>query len=164
MLCIFPSKLALKMKKIILAIGTGLGAGYIPVFPGTVGTLWGVAIYLWLQLITTNPIWHTIVALSILIVGILISGKCEEILGNKDHQSIVIDEIGGFLIGMIGISYSPFSLFLGFILFRIFDIVKPFHINKLRHLPAGWGVVTDDLAAGILTNIFLRIVFSMLNW
>jgi len=152
------------MKKIILAIGTGLGAGYIPFFPGTVGTLWGVVIYLLFQAITDNLMWYTAITLCILIIGVWTSGKCEVILKDKDHRSIVIDEIGGFLVGMIGISFSPFSLFLGFVFFRLFDITKPFYIYKLQNLPAGWGIVADDLAAGALANIFLRIIFSMFNW
>lgn len=152
------------MKKVILAIGTGLGAGYLPLCPGTLGTLWGVVIYGWIGILTTNLLWSIAVALGILFLGVWIGGECELFLKKKDHPAIVIDEVGGFLVGMIGIPLSLSFLALGFILFRVFDIVKPFRIDKLHRLPAGWGIVTDDLAAGVLTNLFLRILISMFGW
>jgi len=152
------------MKKVILAIGTGLGAGYAPLCPGTLGTLWGVIIYFWIGVITTNLLWYLGVVLGILILGVWVAGECEFFLEKKDHPAIVIDEVGGFLVGMIGISFSPLFLVLGFILFRIFDIVKPFRIDRLHRLPAGWGIMADDLAAGVLTNLFLRVLISMFGW
>ena len=149
------------MKKIILAIGTGLGVGYFPFFPGTVGSLWGVLIYLLVGLFTISIWWHLSIAIGVILLGVWVSKKCEKILGKKDHPSIVIDEIAGFLVCMIGIPFSPIFLILGFVLFRLFDIVKPFHIDKLQNLPGGWGIVTDDLAAGLLANLFLRALISM---
>lgn len=152
------------MKKLILAIGTGLGVGYIPFFPGTIGTLWGVSIYVGLKLITHSLIWQLIVILIIFSLGVWISGKCESFLQKKDHPAIVIDEIAGMLVALTGISCSFYFILLGFIFFRLFDIVKPFHIEKLQELKSGWGVMSDDLAVGILTNLFLRALISILGW
>ena len=152
------------MRKVILAIGTGLGAGYVPLFPGTVGSGWGVVIYLLILLTSPDLLWRCIITLLVLIAGVWVSGKCEKILKTKDHQSIVIDEAGGFLVSMIGIPFSPLFLFLGFVFFRLFDITKPFHIDKLQRLNGGWGIVADDVAAGLLANLFLHILISMTGW
>lgn len=152
------------MRKLLLAIGTGLGAGYIPYCPGTVGTLWGVLIYIVLSAITFNLWWHIAVTLGVILLGMWISGRCERILKDRDHSSIVIDEIGGYLVAMIGISFSVPFLVLGFLLFRLLDIAKPFRIEKLQNYSGGWAVVLDDVAAGVLANILLRIMISMLGW
>jgi len=152
------------MKKIILAIGTGLGVGYIPFFPGTMGSLWGVIIYLLLQFFTFSLFWYMLVTFCIIFLGIWISGRCEKIFKDKDHRFIVIDEIAGFLVGMIGIPPFPGFLILGFLFFRLFDIIKPFNIDKLQTLKGGWGVVLDDIAAGLLANMLLKILISMFGW
>ena len=152
------------MKKVVLALGTGLGAGYVPLCPGTVGALWGVVIYLLVRSATPNFWWHLSITLGVLIAGVWISGVCEKILGGKDHRRIVIDEVGGFLVGMIALPFSPFFLVVGFLLFRLFDIIKPFRIRRLQSLPGGLGIVADDVAAGLLTNLFLRIIIGMVGW
>ena len=152
------------MKKLILAIGTGLGVGYSPFFPGTIGSLWAVGIYVVLGLITRNLIWQLIVISVVFTLGVWVSGKCESFLQKKDHSAIVIDEIAGMLVALAGIGYSVYFVLLGFIFFRLFDIVKPFHIEKLQKLKSGWGVMIDDLAVGFLTNLFLRALISMLGW
>ncbi|MBE0478237.1 phosphatidylglycerophosphatase A [Candidatus Aerophobetes bacterium] len=152
------------MKRVFLAIGTGFGAGYVPFFPGTAGTLWGVLIYILISSATPIIWWHLFVAIFVIFLGVWVSGECEKILKDKDHRFIVIDEIGGFLIAMLGLPVSPLFLVSGFIFFRLFDMIKPFYINKLQKLPGGWGVVLDDAAAGLLANIFIRVVISMFGW
>jgi len=150
------------VKKLILMVGTGLGAGFSPFFPGTVGSLWGVLIYILLIKFTGyNILWQIIVSLVFIFSGIFISGECEKILKDRDSQSIVIDEITGFLVSTIGIPFSPFFLFLAFLFFRLFDITKPFFLQKLQNLPGGLGVIADDVAAGLLANLSLRILISM---
>jgi len=151
------------MKKIVLAIGTGFGAGYIPFFPGTVGTLWGVLICILLWWVASFW-WQLGIVIFFIFLGVWIGGECEKIFKNKDHHFIVIDEIEGFLVSMIGFPLSPLFLFLGFIFFRLFDIIKPFKIDKLQNLPGGWGIALDDVAAGILANILLRVIISMAGW
>ncbi|MBC7189519.1 phosphatidylglycerophosphatase A [Candidatus Aerophobetes bacterium] len=149
------------MKKVILFFGTGGGVGYFPFFPGTAGTLWGVVVCFFIQRLGGGYIPQLVVTGGILFLAVFVSGKCEKILEKKDHRVIVIDEIAGFMVALAGIPFSNFSLILGFFLFRLFDIFKPFHIDRLQELPGGWGVVSDDVAAGALTNILLRILFSM---
>ena len=152
------------MKKIVLALGTGLGAGYSPFIPGTIGSLWGVILYLLIWAISPNFLSQAVVLIIIFGMGIWISGKCEEYLKVKDHHCIVIDEVAGFLVSVFFFPFSFRFLIIGFILFRLFDIAKPFKIDKIGKLPKGWGIMLDDLAAGVLANIVLRVIASMAGW
>jgi len=152
------------MKKIVLALGTGLGVGYSPFIPGTIGSLWGVILYLLIWRVSPNFLSQAVVLIIIFGAGIWISGKCEEYLKVKDHPRIIIDEVAGFLVSMLFFPFFFRFLILGFILFRLFDIAKPFKINKIGKLPKGWGIMLDDLAAGALANIVLRVIASMAGW
>ncbi len=152
------------MKKLITILGTGLGVGYTPFVPGTVGTLLGVILYLILIKIFPFYLSYLIAIIVFWGLGVWISGKCENYLGRKDDQVIVIDEIAGFLITMFLIPFSFRFILLGFIFFRAFDILKPFKIEKIQKLPGGWGIMGDDLAAGILSNIMLYVSISMFGW
>jgi len=152
------------MKKLITILATGLGTGYTPIFPGTAGTLLGVVIYLVFIKIFPFPLSYAVAVAIFWGLGVWISGKCENYLEGKDNQTIVIDEIAGFLITMFLIPFSFRFILLGFIFFRIFDILKPFKIEKIQKLPRGWGIMGDDLAAGILSNIMLYISRSMFGW
>jgi len=152
------------MKKLVTILGTGLGAGYIPFAPGTVGTLLGVILYLILIKISPFYLSYLIAIIVFWGLGVWISGKCEDYLKEKDDEVIVIDEIAGFLITMFLIPFSFRFILLGFIFFRAFDILKPFKIEKIQKLPGGWGIMGDDLAAGILSNIMLHISISMFGW
>lgn len=152
------------MRRVVLALGTGLGVGYVPFCPGTAGTLWGVLIYILVWPAVSNLLWHLIIAVFVLFLGVWVGGKCEKTLKDKDHRFIVIDEVGGFLFTVAGFPFSPTFLVFGFILFRLFDIIKPFHMGRLQNLPGGWGVVLDDVAAGLLANVLLRVLISMAGW
>jgi phosphatidylglycerophosphatase A len=94
-----------------------------------------------------------VIALSAL--SIYVAGRAEKIYQKKDDQRIVIDEIIGFQITMLPVAITILHLCVGFVLFRIFDILKPFPINNLQRLPGGWGVVIDDVAAGIYVGVIL---------
>lgn len=133
------------MKIIYRILATGFGSGYAPKFPGTVGTALA-AIFAWYY----NLSIAQIIILSLL--GVLICTKGEEILNRHDSPNIVFDEFCGFFIAVWNV--DTFLLYLtAFVLFRIFDILKPYPINKLQELPGGWGVMADDIAAGIIARI-----------
>ena len=87
--------------------------------------------------------------LALLALSLYVSQKAEEIYQKKDDQRIVIDEIIGLQITMLPVAINILSLCAGFVLFRVFDILKPFPVRNLQGLPGGWGVVADDVAAGI---------------
>ncbi|MDA8233243.1 MAG: phosphatidylglycerophosphatase A [Clostridia bacterium] len=138
------------MKRLVKVISSGLGLGYCPVASGTIGSLLGIP----LVLIYPNS---AILALLLIIIGIWSSTKGEALFGEKDSPKIVIDEVAGYYLAMFGLPLT-WPYFVGaFLIFRILDVIKPGAIRKLQNLKGGWGVMADDLAAGILTNIILRL-------
>ena len=118
-----------------------------PFAPGTAGTLVGVLICL---LCLPLPwILRLLFVLALLALSLYVAEQAEKIYQKKDDQRIVIDEIIGLQITMLPVAINVLNLCAGFVLFRIFDILKPFPVRNLQRLPGGWGVVVDDVAAGI---------------
>lgn len=134
-------------EKLITFLATGFGSGLIPFAPGTAGTL--VGIFICLLCLPMPWILRLLFVLVLLALSLYVSQKAEEIYQKKDDQRIVIDEIIGLQITMLPVAINVLSLCAGFVLFRIFDILKPFPVRNLQGLPGGWGVVADDVAAGI---------------
>ena len=98
-----------------------------------------------------------------LAVAVWIAGEAEKIFNKKDSGLIVIDEMAGFLVTLYGIPLTGVSLLVGFLLFRLMDITKPFPIRRLeKALPSGWGIVGDDVLAGVYANVALRAVMLFL--
>ncbi|MEW6681265.1 MAG: phosphatidylglycerophosphatase A [bacterium] len=143
------------MKRLILFTAYGFGLGKIPIIPATFGTSIGVLIFL---LASQQKILYLLITLLVTIGGIKIAEIAEDASKIKDDRRIVIDEVAGFLITMIGIPNSLFYLFLGFFLFRALDIIKPFPIRYSQRLKAGLGIMMDDLLAGIFSCIILNLI------
>ena len=141
-------------RTIILFISQGAFSGRFPVAPGTAGTLVGVILYWWMK--GLSPIGYGVLLLLIILIGTWAADRAEVLLGGKDHSSIVIDEIAGYLVAMflapVGLWYAA----AGFFLFRFFDILKPFPLRRFEEIPGGVGVMLDDLGAGIYTNLMLQ--------
>jgi phosphatidylglycerophosphatase A len=144
------------------ALATGFFLSYLPARlfktrvgtgAGLVGTLWGVAV---LPLLPHNPYQQTAVWLGVLALSIVIGDRAEELLGVKDDARIVIDETIGFLTAMLFLPHSWPAIIGAFVLFRLFDVWKPGVIRKLSQFPGGWGVVLDDIAAGVVSNLILQ--------
>jgi phosphatidylglycerophosphatase A len=145
------------MKYFFLFLATGFGVGCSPVAPGTLGTLVAIPIYYFLSE-TPSPLYE-ITLIGFFFLSVWISQNAEIFFGKKDDQRIVIDEIMGFLITMLWIPKTIRFVIIGFLLFRFFDILKPFPIRRLeKRLKGGFGVVLDDVAAGIYGNIILQII------
>ena len=143
-------------EKIIKLLATGFGSGLSPVAPGTIGTLVGISVCLFsLPLIWPLRFLFVIV---ISALAVFISGRAEMIYSKKDDQRIVIDEIAGFQVAMLPVAITGLHLCLAFVLFRIFDIWKPFPVSKLQGLPGGWGVVMDDVGAGIYAGVVMLLL------
>jgi phosphatidylglycerophosphatase A len=134
-------------EKLIKLLATGFGSGLAPYAPGTMGTLVGVVICL-LCLPLPWPL-RLLIVIALSALSIYVAQQAEKIYQKKDDQRIVIDEIIGIQIAMLPVAITVLHLCVGFVLFRIFDILKPFPINNLQRLPGGWGVVIDDVVAGI---------------
>lgn len=136
----------------------GFGSGLSKAMPGTMGTI--VAIPLYLALLQTSELVYAISTLVIIVAGIFICDLAAKKLDVHDFGGIVWDEIAGFLITMVGITHSWQSLLAGFVLFRFFDIVKPWPIKWLdKHVHGGFGIMLDDVVAGIFAVAILRIWF-----
>jgi phosphatidylglycerophosphatase A len=149
-------------QKAIKFLASGFGSGLAPIAPGTFGTLAGVPICL---LCLPLP-WflRLLVVLALMALAIYVSGRAEEIYSKKDDQRIVIDEIIGFQVTMLPVTITILHLCAGFVLFRVFDILKPFPLNNLQRLPGGWGVVLDDVGAGIYAGLVLFIFTVFLKF
>ncbi|MBU0908975.1 MAG: phosphatidylglycerophosphatase A [Proteobacteria bacterium] len=151
------------MDKLIMAIASGLYTGYLPFAPGTWGTL--VAFPLHLLLIRLSPTGYYAGLAIIFVVAVLTAGSAEKILDRGDPGIVVIDEIIGMLIGLIGAPLHALPMIIAFFLFRFFDIVKPFPANWAdSHLHGGLGIVLDDVIAGIYTLIVMQLLKAWLNW
>lgn len=135
----------------------GFGAGLSRKAPGTAGTLVAVPFYLLLQLLP-RPLWLCLLV-AMALVGIWICGRVSRELGGLDHPGIVWDEIVGFLIAMSAVAFSWFNLLTGFVLFRVFDIAKPWPISWLdRNIKGGLGIMLDDIVAGIFAGAVLYLI------
>lgn len=135
------------MKRLTLLLATGFGIGYIPKLPGTSATLLGCALA-WL-LRDLGVAAQAAILTAALPLGVWIAGRAEKIFGHKDPRSVVIDEILGLPVSLLGIPVGWMTLLGAFVFFRFFDIIKPFPVNKLQSLPGGWGIMIDDYAAGL---------------
>ncbi|MFA5389089.1 MAG: phosphatidylglycerophosphatase A [Candidatus Omnitrophota bacterium] len=132
--------------------------GYLPVAPGTLGSMAGLILY---YFIYRNTMLMTAITAAVIILGFMTAGKVEKMFEEKDPGEIVIDELGGMLITMYRIPFSMGYVVTGFLLFRFFDIVKPRPIKNLERLKGSVGIMSDDLVAGAYANIALQIVYIL---
>jgi phosphatidylglycerophosphatase A len=146
------------MKHFISLLASGFGVGYSPVAPGTLGTLIAIPVYYFLSEIP-SPLYE-ITLIGFFFLSVWVSENAERLFGKKDDQRIVIDEIIGFLITMLWVPKTIRFVIIGFFLFRFFDILKPFPIRRLeKRFKGGFGVVLDDVAAGVYANIVLQFIY-----
>ena len=133
--------------------------GYLPLIPGTFGSIAGVGLFYLLRG-SSSPIYFLTI-LVVTILGLATGGRVEKLLNKKDPRCVVIDEVMGMLIAL---SFMPVNLkivILAFFIFRILDTLKPFPAGRLQYLPGAVGVMVDDLVAGIYTNIVLQIILRL---
>lgn len=138
----------------------GLGLGFLPVAPGTFGTLLGVILYYF------NYVYFSfnLIILSVLcfVFGVYLCGKTALDINYHDHPGIVWDEVVGYLITMIFIPFGYLNMGLAFLLFRFFDILKPWPIRYVDSKVAGGiGIMLDDVLAGVYANICLNLMLYM---
>jgi len=137
----------------------GFGAGFAKKAPGTVGTIMGIPIYL----LTSAGGFPVFVVLTVLfsLLGIYLCGETAKALGVHDHPGIVWDEIVGFMVTMLLVPFSWSAVFVGFVLFRFFDIIKPWPISYVdKHIDGGLGIMLDDLLAGLFSALILSWIVS----
>jgi len=143
--------------KLVLWLASGLGLGYAPLIPGTFGTLLGIGIYYFAGRL---EIWvYVAFVLLFFLFSVLVSEKAEQVLLTHDPQVITIDEVVGYLITMLTFPTSWKWLLAGFIVFRLFDIIKPWPGNYFDNQgKGGLSTVMDDVIAGIYANVLLQIL------
>ena len=141
-------------------IAFGFGAGLAPWAPGTVGTL--VAIPLYLALVLLPPLSYLLALAFLILIGLWACGKTAAEVGGGDPSAIVWDEILGFLLTMALVPPLWYWLVLGFLLFRFFDIVKPWPIAAVDlRVKGGLGIVLDDMVAGALAWVLMQVVLTL---
>lgn len=145
------------LKNPIHFFSLGFGTGLAPTAPGTFGTL--PALFLvWLFAPLGTAAYFGVVVLFVLL-GVYLCGATAKAMGEHDAPAIVWDEIAGFMIAMIAIPVSMLSLFLAFVLFRFFDILKPWPIRWFdQHVEGGLGIMLDDVLAGLFTLIIMHLL------
>lgn len=135
-------------------IATSAGAGYVPLAPGTAGAAVGLVLVAGVGRVPFAPPWSS-VTLALLAgclfgLGVWAAGKAEKFFGRVDPGQVVIDEVVGQMITFLAQPRASWKLLIaGFVLFRAFDVVKPFPARRAERLPAGWGIMVDDVVAGV---------------
>ena len=139
-------------------LALGFGSGLLPKAPGTYGTLAAIPIYLLLAPLSTP--YYLLIVIIMSLAGIYICGKAAKDSGVHDHGAIVWDEIVGYLITMFMMPTTWQSIVVGFILFRVFDIFKPWPISFVdKNLHGGLGIMVDDVLAGLAALACMYFIF-----
>ena len=152
----------MKFKRIVAEfIATGLGTGYSPVAPGTVGSAVALIVYWCLPFQGTgNTIEFFITVAALLILGTWASNEVSNPT-DPDPKRITIDEWVGVLITVAFLPATWMWLLSGFLLFRVLDVIKPFYIKKLEKIPGGAGIMLDDVAAGLIGMTILNTAYQL---
>jgi phosphatidylglycerophosphatase A len=158
-----PADAAVRRSPLDLAatvVATGLGSGFSPVAPGTAGSLVGLVLF-WPMREASPPVQVAAILVGF-VVGVYASTIVARNLGRKDPGLVVWDEVVGMWTTLALLPFTPFTALAGFLLFRVMDVVKPWPARQLEDLPDGWGIMADDLFAGIYAHLALRAV--LLVW
>jgi len=141
-------------------LASGFYSGLSPIAPGTVGCLVGLVLYWFLSHMPT--LLYLITCITFVFLSVWISDRAAFILRHPDPPMVVIDEIAGYLVTMAGVPGTWQDVVIGFLLFRALDIIKPFPARQIdRTIPGGWGIVFDDVIAGLYGCVMLHVV---LRW
>ena len=151
------------LKNPVHLLAFGFGSGCAPVAPGTFGTLAAVLFYLPLSRLPLSL--YLLVLLVVILAGIWLCGKTSADLGVHDHGGIVWDEFAGYFVTMIAAPPGWQGIILGFLLFRLFDIWKPWPIRWLdKGVQGGLGIMVDDLLAGTYALVLLQLIHRLYPW
>lgn len=148
------------MTRLAVFIATVGYAGYFPFAPGTVGSAAGLVVYL-LVWWSGSPIMEAMLILALFAAGVWAGTTAEQYFGGIDPGPVVLDEVVGMLITLAFIPVGWSGALAGFVLFRVFDVMKPFPARSLERLHGGFGVMADDAMAAIYANLSLRAVMWM---
>ena len=144
-------------RRAVLGIATVGPCGHVPVAPGTVGSAAGLMLF-WAVRASGSPAVEGLVLLAVTAVGVAAASRAEAVYGRRDPGLVVIDETAGMLVTLAAVDVGPGGAVIGFLAFRFFDVVKPFPARRAERLPGGWGVMADDLVAGLYAQALLRLL------
>lgn len=149
------------MKSLSLAVATAFGVGYVPFAPGTFGSLAGLVVFVAVRAGSEAvgvPILELAAIVAVFLLGAWAATAAESHFGHIDPGPVVIDEVLGMLVTLACVPVSVTGAIVGFVLFRIFDVIKPPPCNSLEALPGGWGVMSDDLMAALYSYLCVRLL------
>jgi phosphatidylglycerophosphatase A len=144
---------------LVKAVSTVFFIGYLPLVPGTFGSIVGVGLFFLLKGSTLAT--YFLFVFSIIALGLITAGRMEKLLNKKDPGCIVIDEVAGMLVALSFVPYDFKLVFIAFLFFRILDTFKPYPAIRLQNRHGAVGVMGDDLIAGIYTNIVLLLILKL---
>jgi phosphatidylglycerophosphatase A len=147
--------------RLAMLVATVGGAGYAPVAPGTVGSA-VAALLLWL--VPFSSFGLVLFLLGVTAAGVWASHRAERLLGAKDPTAIVIDEVAGLALALLAVPRTLPVVVVAFLLFRVFDVLKPFPARAAERLPGGAGAMADDLVAGLYTLVVLVGLRAVARW
>lgn len=145
------------MIRLAFAIATVFKAGYIPIAPGTVGSIIGLLIF-WLIKDYASFTIEMFVAAALFFAGVWASTIVEQVLERHDPGVVIVDEVVGMLVALMLLPPTITVMFLAFLLFRVFDIIKPYPARWCEQLSRGWGIMIDDVVAGLYVNVLIHII------
>ena len=152
------------MTRLAVFVATVGYAGYFPIAPGTVGSLAGLAVYALVRW-SNSPLLEVAVIAGLFAAGVWAGTLAERYFGGIDPGPIVIDEVVGMLVTLLFVPVGWTSALLGFFLFRVFDVIKPYPAGRLERLHGGLGVMADDAMAAVYANVTLRLALWLLpDW
>lgn len=145
----------------ILLVAEGLGLGRIAFAPGTWGSLWGIPLGWLLGLGITWP-FRCLIGIALFLIGVPLCSRAAQLLDRKDPSSVVWDEVAAFPLVYAFVPINAASLLTGFVLFRVFDIIKPAPVRYFERLPGGLGIMADDQIAAIWASAILLLLVRLL--
>jgi phosphatidylglycerophosphatase A len=148
------------MTNVAMIVATAGYVGFFPIAPGTAGSLAGLVLFAFVRWVGV-PAFEIVVVLAVLVVGIWSASVAERALDQTDPGPVVIDEVLGMLITLAFLPVSLTGVGVGFVLFRIFDVVKPFPAARLESLHGGMGIMLDDAVAGLYAQATLRLLVAL---
>jgi phosphatidylglycerophosphatase A len=152
------------MNQLALLIASFGYVGFFPIAPGTAGSLAALPLFAFVRWMGI-PAFELGMIAAVLAVGIWSANRAERALGRKDPGPVVIDEVLGMLITLAWLPVSLAGVLVGFLLFRLFDVVKPYPAGRMEHLPGGYGIMLDDAMAGLYSHLVLRVcIWWMPAW
>jgi len=143
------------MTRVAVLLATAGGAGYAPVAPGTVGSAIGAIAYLLTRHWPAS--WQIGLAATVTIAGIWAAGVAAQHFGRHDPGQVVIDEVSGQWVTLLLTGAGPLGVVVGFFLFRLLDVTKPWPARRMETLPSGLGIMADDLMVALYGNVLLQI-------